>query len=337
MSNEDAEINVPLFKHIARRWKTYSNEPKYEVAIQCKMVGKAGKFLRNIKNNLVEAFGPEVKHHFLGKENENGGKATIGKENTYNQNNEEMHNPNIDRDMENLLIQDDQPDTFGKIYLEGMEQIERHREKAEEKPIAMLIIEAESQMSQCGMSGISRTSGISNDTRHTQNQRVTWSQDLGEGQERTTESVHKDNKEKIKVTIKEYQITDNEMNEWITKNHKMDTGQSITLEEAIDKIPYEKWKNMMKDIRRKRKISPENSITKTVDEKKIAMEKKNTQNNNEYSDPDLERALQQISSEDLMGNNQEEITKRVSHPINKELSHTYQTEKSQHSGESGWQ
>ena len=301
------------------------------------MVGKAGKFLRNIKNNLVEAFGPEVKHHFFGKENENGGKATIGKENTYNQNNEEMHNPNIDRDMENLLIQDDQPDTFGKIYLEGMEQIERHREKAEEKPSAMLIIEAESQMSQCGMSGISRNSGISNDTRHTQNQRVTWSQDLGEGQERTKESVHKDNKEKIKVTIKEYQITDNEMNEWITKNHKMDTGQSITLEEAIDKIPYEKWKNMMKDIRRKRKISPENSITKTVDEKKIAMEKKNTQNNNEYSDPDLERALQQISSEDLMGNNQEEIIQRVSHPINKELSHTYQTEKSQHSGESGWQ
>ena len=144
-------------------------------------------------------------------------------------------------------------------------------------------------------------------------------------------------KKKIKVTIKEYQITDNEMNEWITKNHKMDTGQSITLEEAIDKIPYEKWKNMMKDIRRKRKISPENSITKTVDEKKIAMEKKNTQNNNEYSDPDLERALQQISSEDLMGNNQEEIIQRVSHPINKELSHTYQTEKSQHSGESGWQ
>ena len=41
-----------------------------------------------------------------------------------------MHNPNIDRDMENLLIQDDQPDTFGKIYLEGMEQIEKHREKA---------------------------------------------------------------------------------------------------------------------------------------------------------------------------------------------------------------
>ena len=94
---------------------------------------------------------------------------------------------------------------------------------------------------------------------------------------------------------------------------------------------------MMKDIRRKRKISPENSITKTVDEKKIAMEKNNTQNNNEYSDPDLERALQQISSEDLMGNNQEEIIQRVSHPINKELSHTYQTEKSQHSGESGWQ
>ena len=330
MSNDDTEIKLPLFKHITRRWMPHPNETEYEVAIQCKMLDKASSFLKTLKNNLTEAFGQEVKHHFIGNNRNNERQAT----NEGGESRKKNHDPSIDRVMEGLIIQDDTPDTFGKIYLEGMEKIEEEK-KVIENPQAMLIIEAESQTSQSGVSEISRSSGISNITKQTQkNQKVTWSQELEEGV--TSEEMIKKNKEKVKITLKEYQITEEEINEWTRTNIKDNTKQSYTMNEAIESIPYVQWKPMVRDIRKKRKSreGPEEAQREVTE----TMEVDNSSSKDEYTDKEFVAALETTSSEELMGYKNTNNKERTSHPTtSRELSHTSKTAQSRQSGESGGQ
>ena len=329
MSDDDSESNIPLFKHIVRRWMPNDNEAKYEVAVQGNMVEKASKFLRRIKHELINTFGSEVEHHFLGAEdyrkNTNTGRGAEDEDTTIG----EIKSINIDKEMENMIIQDDQPDVFGRIYLEGIEKL--NEKQQEEEPRAMLINEPENEMSQCGMSGISKSSGISNVTKLTQNnQRVTWSKDLPGKDGKDEATIQKENEEKIKITIREYQINEKEINEWIRENYKSTGNNRVTTEQAIREIPYDKWKLLIRDTKKKRKNHTETEKNNDHNEGKKT---------NEYDAPELDEAIGRISSEDLMGykDNNNNKNKRASHPTNGELSRTAKTSKSQQSGESGGQ
>ena len=117
--DEDATKEIPLFKHITRKWINKENTTKYEVVLQCKMIDKASKFIRTMKKNIIEAFGDEVQKHFLQRSDD--------KVQSQDRNNKAGIDTKLiqemDTEMENLLIEDDIPDTFARLYLEGMDKV----------------------------------------------------------------------------------------------------------------------------------------------------------------------------------------------------------------------
>lgn len=63
VSNEDEGGNIPIFKHIARRWTPNAIKIEYQVVVQNTMIDKATKFLRKMRNTLKENFGDEIMKH----------------------------------------------------------------------------------------------------------------------------------------------------------------------------------------------------------------------------------------------------------------------------------
>ena len=56
--------NMPVFKHITKKWSKDPNKVEYQVAIQAIMEKDAIDIINNLEAKLIEAFGEKVKDHF---------------------------------------------------------------------------------------------------------------------------------------------------------------------------------------------------------------------------------------------------------------------------------
>ena len=75
----DETTEIPIFKHICRKWMIDASAVRYQVAVQRQMVEKAEKYLTTLKENLIGKYGSDIKRHFIQKKNyrNNGHKNQI--------------------------------------------------------------------------------------------------------------------------------------------------------------------------------------------------------------------------------------------------------------------
>ena len=89
----DETTEIPIFKHICRKWMIDASTVRYQVAVQRQMVEKAEKYLTTLKENLIGKYGSDIKRHFIQKKNYRNQQGSQ-KSNTYmKQPNDEDNDP----------------------------------------------------------------------------------------------------------------------------------------------------------------------------------------------------------------------------------------------------
>ena len=118
--------NVPLIKHIARRWtKITVEDDSYEIIVQPNMYDEAHQFIKTIRNTLVKEYGSEVTKHFWAKRNFPS---------AHGQYNNDSH-IDISEDDDELLISklNKKKDTYSMVLVEGMDIVKKDIEKKEQR------------------------------------------------------------------------------------------------------------------------------------------------------------------------------------------------------------
>ena len=68
----DRRKNVPLIKHISRRWtKNVGTEDSYELMVQPNMYDESYQYIKTFRNQLVKEYGSAVTRHFWSKSHDN--------------------------------------------------------------------------------------------------------------------------------------------------------------------------------------------------------------------------------------------------------------------------
>ena len=298
--NEATEI--PIFKHICRKWMINASEVRYQVAVQTQMLTKAGNHIQTLRNHLIKKYGPDIQQHFRSKITQHKTSYSPHPTGLTNQ----LKNEDDDPEMVTRIINNKNGGIYGKVMLTGMHllQLNNKNKPTDESPKAMLINTGKSDES---MSGVTSTS------RSTQGN-ITWGKDTNEN-ERTSESQFAQEREKIITSCVKYDIKFHEVENWIRENIK-DVNEPIhkwSMQQIQEYLEYTKWKTILIDIKNTRKKRYKND--------------RNT--HDEFHDSDLDVALSKIPSEDLLSpphNTQE----KASHLPHEMLSHlpTYKDKKS---------
>ena len=269
----DDATELPIFKHICRKWMIDASNVKYQVAVQQQMVERAGKYIQGLKATLINEYGQEAGIHFeekvIQKQFNMGAKKNEG-------NVVRLNNEDEDPEMEIRIVNNKGGGIYGKVMLTGMHLLHLNEaNKEEEDPKAMLIHTGNSDES---MSGVTSTS------RSTQGN-IKWDDEI-EGKERTCEVVQSKSKEKIINSCVKYDIKYQEVQRWVNEN-VVDLNDPIhkwTYQDMQKNIPYDQWKSIIVDIKNKRR-----QIHKT-----------NSNINDEFNDPEIDAAISTIPSAELI-------------------------------------
>ena len=306
----DSTTQVHILKHITKKWMQDASVVRYEIAFHTKLREKALEFLQNLEEQLASKYGNEARLHFPWSKHPFKKNATQA-QNAILMN--YINNEETDKQIQNMLMQEDDDEQYAKIQLEGIEVVQDMEARREEQsvPRAMLIHTGNSLDS---MSGISTNSKSTNGS-------VTWDKGI-EGKERTKENAHATEKAKIINSCAKYDLKDEEIQNWLKKKYSTEYGsnfQKLTLSELQNKLDYSVWKEIFIDIKATRKIAY----------------KQQQEDNTTYDAPQLDLYLSQAPSEEFIPPG-EGGSNGTSHPTTGELSNSDQ--KKQESGvESGGQ
>ena len=255
------------------------------------MIETARNYIADLKNELIQTYGDNMKRHFIN--NENGNER---KNQSWQQRNKELEmktNEEEEHEIIQRIRNNKKGGVFGKIMLTGMNILQQNNPKpVEDKLEAMVINIARSDDS---MSGVTTTSKSTNGT-------ISWDKDV-QGRELTSESM----KHKIIRCCAKYDIKYEEVKTWIERNvmNKNDPIHKWGIKQMYDHIEYEKWKIIIVDIKaeRTRKYKEENEL-------------------NQFDSPEIDDAIRNMPSNELIPREGPiPITQQASHLIDEELSH----------------
>ena len=292
----DENTEIPIFKHICRKWMMDASVVRYQVAVQRQMEETAKKHIKQLKNTLIKKYGNSVNRHFVENNYWRKQKAQHGQKinTTNNKRTDEIDDPEIvDRIKDNK-----KGNVYGKVMLTGMYLLQLNEtETNHTPPKAMLINTADSNDS---MSGIS-TASKSTQGSIKQDKEVN-------GRELTCESVQLHEKGKIVKCCAKYDIKFHELTDWIKNNiqnpnddiHKWDYKQ------LQEKIAYEQWKVIISAIKAERykRHQETNEVKK------------------EFDDPELDAILSRIPSSELLeSSNNDKLLSQASPLLSETLSY----------------
>ena len=231
--NRSNQENLPIFKHIVRKWTSNPDEEKYEIVCQPKMEEAAQNFLTNIQSNLKETFGLQIYNHFQAPMN------TI----VFNR---DKTNQEVDTVLESLMIAD-QNDNYGNFLIEGMEVM--NNAKQVKQP--MNYKEESNTKEYPSDDDLSMASTTSNSSRGSKT--IQFSTSAEEGNELTKERC----KEEMRRHVIKYKIGLKEAKEWIKEYHsdKETLVNANTFEEIHDNITLQQWKLLRDGIHLTRKLN----------------------------------------------------------------------------------
>ena len=119
--------NIPLFKHISRKWSKQPEQEKYEVTVAPSLVDEAAVWLKGMRNVLIHRFGQGVRKHFDDYNIHHTGSSTrnIRKGNYARE--------NYDEDVESYILSMTNNDQYTKVLIEGMDIVTQDEEKEKGK------------------------------------------------------------------------------------------------------------------------------------------------------------------------------------------------------------
>lgn len=294
----DETTDIPIFKRICRKWMIDTSNVQYQVAVQGQMIEVAGKYIEGLQIKLTKEYGPNADNHF--REEKIYQKKGLGEDRneayTGKRNNEEE-----DPEMEQRINNNKGGGNYGKVMLTGMHLLQiKETSNNEPQPKAMLIHTKSDE----SMSGVTTTS------KSTQSS-IKWSDDVIEN-ERTSEVVHENTRGKIMNSCAKYDLKYHELQQWIKEhvNEPNDPIHQWTYRQMQENIPYDKWKTIIVDIKNTRKYNFKN----------------NNDKNDEYNDPEFDKAISSVPSEELLPPSKSSGTLHCSIPQASPLS----TKKSSH-------
>ena len=288
--NETTEI--PMFKHLCRKWMMDTSITRYQVAVQKQIVETAKKYIVALEENLKTTYGEQISTHFFRK-NTN---ANINRQSSQKKNNEIPTSTNEEEDSEiiNCIRKNKKGGIYGKVMLTGMNILNQNEMKIEdEQPKAMLIHISNSDES---MSGVTSSSKSSQGT-------ISWDKDV-QGRELTCERVHENEREKIMKCCAKYDIKSEELREWIKNNiqDKNDPINEWNMTQLQEYVAYDRWKTMIIDIKAERTRKYKEKLT-----------------NDEYNNPEMDAAISSMPSNEWEPNTSTQHP--ASHLPNEKLSH----------------
>ena len=131
MTNDDDEI--PLFKHITKRWDNKTSTMMYEIVVACSLLDEAKERLQGMNNVLLKDHGPKVRELFLGAQHGNSQMVMTRKRNFTVANND------YDDEIEMFIKKSTTKDKLSMVLIEGMEKLKDDEEKMKDTPKAMVI------------------------------------------------------------------------------------------------------------------------------------------------------------------------------------------------------
>ena len=204
----DATTEIPMFKHLCRKWMMDTSITRYQVAVQRQMIETARKQLAELENELVVTYGEKMRTHFISNEIGNDAKTFLSQKKGIGL----MTRTNEDEDPEivQCIRANKKGGVYGKVMLAGMNILQyENRTPVEAQPKAMLINLAKSDDS---MSGVTTVSKSSHGT-------ISWDKDV-QGRELTSERM----KDKIIRSCAKYDIKHEEVKIWAKENIKDTTN-----------------------------------------------------------------------------------------------------------------
>ena len=266
----DDEENVPVFKHITRKWTRDPEETKYEVVCQPKMKEDAQEILRNLQARLEELFDHNVRKHFLAPLQMIKVKRKLETK------------KGVNKKLESMIMAS-QGDSYGNMLIEGMEIMDKEP-KMELRQTKREVRSRDEDSDDT----LSNTSTISNSTTKT----IQFSKSAEEGNELTTESCIQSMREQAA----KYNITSTEAIEWVREYHEDNDSllKAEDLDDIIEVIGLGAWKEMKTGIIYKRRLKVIKS--KAERRKKKEKGKSETKENMDYNkpEPELDEALSKM-------------------------------------------
>ena len=114
---KNEQDNIPVFKHITRKWTVDPLDERYEIVCQPMMKEAAQEFLRKLQDNLDKTFGSEACNHLTAPI------STISiQKRSSNLNN--RANPELE-----AMILNNQNDKYGDLLIEGLEKVKENKIK----------------------------------------------------------------------------------------------------------------------------------------------------------------------------------------------------------------
>ena len=268
MTKKD-EGEIPLFKHITRRWTNNPEELKFEVACQAATKEEARDTLKDLQEILEKKYGIDVRQHFL---------APIQMIRVKNK--LERKKTSTDKELE-MMISASQTDKYGSFLLEGMENATIEMNKRDKNAQEKKSINRTDYNSDETLSNASTISTESRDSKTIQ-----FSESAEYGNELTAESCIR----KMREHVTRYRITFEEIRDWIETylDHEEMLMKAEDIDDVLDSIKLAEWKDMRGGILAKRKYE---------DAKRRAEKKKKKRDEipaYARADPQLDEALSKM-------------------------------------------
>ena len=247
-----ARKDIPIIKHIARKWSRSPDKVDYEIVIAPTMLHEAQNMLRTVRAALLEKFGNKMHKHFMPPHKKWNNFYSSGKT-------REESDPEI----ESFILDTGINDNYSKILLEGM--IDNTQEVSTREALESMVIieghkEAEEKNNENEQQGDSVQSKVSGDsdiistmtglTKNSQfGSKIEWEEltiaNEYEDMEKATEKQIK----KVQDAIETYNITTNEIETWKTENENV-------YDDLIDKYKNQEYpiiRDVILHILRRRK------------------------------------------------------------------------------------
>ena len=128
--------NVPLFKHITKKWSQRHDNKELEIAVATALINEATAALRALKNTLIKTYGHEARNHFIDSRNERKWTRTTMKRNYT------AYNDDWDEEVGEFIKNSNNKDKLSKVLIEGMELV-MNQEKETKSDKTRKIIEKE--------------------------------------------------------------------------------------------------------------------------------------------------------------------------------------------------
>ena len=109
--------DIPIFKHISRKWSQNVNKRELEVTIATALVDEATTTLRGLRNFLIKEFGQEARNHFIEVQKGKTWKITPMKRNFT------KYNDDLDDNLGTFIKNSNNQDQLSKVLIEGMELV----------------------------------------------------------------------------------------------------------------------------------------------------------------------------------------------------------------------